>query len=222
MKKAFYVSLILLVTACSNKMKIDVEMVWSNYLKNFGDTAKINNVKTIQYTCEFTHDGKPSGTGEVILKDNSKIYISFKSPKMEVITKYDGRNFVRVVNNKRTEVSKIDQLDLMMGSDFFHELHYKEHGFKTELVGMETIDNKEVYKIKYFSDDIINYYYINALDYKLVKIKKNDYEIWLIEIKEIEGIPYFSKSKSVDSYGTGTSTINSIKINVEVNDSIFK
>ncbi len=222
MKKVLFLSLILLIIGCNNKLKIDSETVWVNYLKNFGDSAKINNVKTIRYTCEYVNNGKIDGTSEVILKDDSKIFITFKSPEMEIITKFDGQNFVRHINNKIAEVPIKDQISLKRMCDFFHEVHYKKHGFKVELIGLDTINNIEVYKVKYFLKDMISYYYINTTNYNVVKIESEYGEFWPIEIKEIEGIRYFSKYKSVDSYATIFTNILSMEINPEVNDSIFK
>lgn len=222
MKNVIFFSVVLLFVGCNNNIKIDSEMVWSNYLKNFGDSAKINNVKTIRYTSEYVHEGIITGTSEVILKGDNKIKITFKSPEMVIVTKFDGENFIRRTNDKITEVPIKDRIGLKRMCDFFHEVYYKKHGFKVELIGMGKIDNVDVYKVKYFFKDMISYYYIDTKNFNVVKIESDYGEFWPIEIKELDGIRYFSKYKTIDPYTTAFTNVRSMEINPEVNDSIFK
>lgn len=141
---------------------------------------------------------------------------------MVIVTKFDGQNFNRRTNDKITEVPTKDQIGLRRMCDFFHEVHYKKHGFIVELIGMGKIDNVDVYKVKYFLKDMISYYYLDTKNFNVVKIESDDGEFWPIEIKELDGIRYFSKYKTIDPYTTAITNVRSMEINPEVNDSIFK
>jgi hypothetical protein len=224
MRKLVSICLVILVAAsCKNeKLDIDVETVWANYLKQFGDTAEINKVRTVRTVTESTFSGNRKGNMEFVTKDGDKVYMHFRSTEMDAVTKYDGKKFVRFMNGVKEEVSKSEEKGIIRYCDFFHELHYKEHGFAIKLEGTKKINNVETYKVKYYLDDQITFYYIDKMSFKIVKTEDEFQEVWPLEINEINGIRYFSKYKIIDKVTTTLSTVVSIEINPEVNDSIFK
>jgi hypothetical protein len=225
MKKVLFFSVILLLFgSCKNNLNcnLKVETIWSNYLKSFGDTNKIKNIKTIKCTTEFVENGKVKGISKTILKEGNKIYITYESSNIYIVTKYDGQNFIRFKNGEPAECTQNDKNSLIRACDFFHEIHYKEHGYKINLVGMENVENVVTYKVKYYSENDICYYYIDTTNFKVIKIEDKYSQMFPVEIKDKEGIRYFSKMKSIDSYCTTLINLNSIEFNQEVNDSIFR
>ncbi len=199
----------------------DVETIWENYLTKFGDKEKIGKLRTIFYVTktDFLNINK-TGRLECFIKDN-KIKIHFIGEDMDATTIYDGKNFTRYINGEKVDVPKSEESGILRNIDFFHEVNYKKHSFNIKLEGTEKINNIESYKIKYYSNDLISYYYINKNDYSLIKITDEFQEFWPSGIKSKKGMNYFSKFKSTDQYGTSIGEIISIEFDGEINDSVF-
>jgi outer membrane lipoprotein-sorting protein len=111
-------------------------------------------------------------------------------------------------------------------------IDYKEKGHSVELIGKEEMDGTKVYKLKVtLKDGDIRYNYLDAekfLELKVVaKIKRQgteiDAETYCGDYKKIDGM-MMAHSFETKRGGTIVSqiTINSIELNCEMDDAIFK
>lgn len=204
-----------------NKDITDVETIWENYLNKFGDREQIANLKTVSIVSESSlFDGKATGKMEYFIKDG-KIKLHYSSKDMDAVTIYNGKDFTRYINGEKKDVQKSEENGIIRLCDFYHEVNYKKHGFNIELVDTVKINSIETYKVKYYSKDMISYYFINKNDYSLVNVSEGIQEFWPIEIASKDGFNYFSKYKTTDEYGTNVTEIVSIEFNGKIEDSIF-
>lgn len=223
MKPILILTLAMLFCSCKNinNNSVDVETIWENHLKNFGNKEQISKIKTVSYVTkiDFINSNK-TGRFECIIK-NEKLKLHFISDNIDATTIFDGENFIRYINGVRQEVPKSEESGILRNADFFHEVNYKKHGYKIKLEGTERINNLDVYKVKYYSDDLTTFLYIDKNDYSLIKTKDDFQEFWPSNLKTKNGINYFSKYKNTDQYETSVGEIISIEFNCEVNDSVF-
>jgi hypothetical protein len=132
-------------------------------------------------------------------------------------------------------MSKDAEKAIKRNADFEGQLiNYKDKGSKIELIGKEDLEGSQVYNIKLTDkDNDLTNFYIDADSYLLVKqndkIKVDTKEITaesiLSNYKQVNGVlfPYSIESKSPDNpMGNAKIVVDSIEVNMTVDDSIFK
>lgn len=145
---------------------------------------------------------------------------------------------------ERSDAESTENMKANLGSDFPLPLYdYKKRGYKVELMGKETVEGTETFKIKYTKNPIkvdgkltesIEYYFFDAENFillmvesevtqgpmkgKLQQIKMSDYQ----EIPNGNGVIMpFSMSQGIKGEGSQPINFTTIELNPKVEASLF-
>jgi outer membrane lipoprotein-sorting protein len=177
----------------------NLDKILKEYYKANG-LDKLKNVKTIFMSGTITRNDLMPVKISKMRPD--KYRMDFELADLEAVQAYDGKNGWSVApwtgNPKATVMDKETLKEIKVSADFEGILYnYKEKGHSAELIGKDSIDNEQAYKIKLTRNDGgIENYYITINDYKLVRRVSNR----LIRGKEIEVINNYSNY--TDIHGT--------------------
>lgn len=218
----------------------------NNYLENIGGKEAISKVEGMTFKANVKMQGMDIPIYFVQLKDGrqmSEATVQGQSIKQGV---FDGS----VLWNTNYMTNKAEASDAETTENFKLEindfitpfLNYKEKGYQVELVGKETIEGTETFKIKLTKEPVmvdgkeepsIVFYYFDTENFvplaleatistgpakgKVSQTKFSDYQ-------EIDGIYFaFSTEVGVKGFPGGqTITVESLSLNPEVEDTIFK
>jgi hypothetical protein len=162
--------------------------------------------------------------------------MDFELADLEAVQAYDGTTgwsiTPRTGNPKATVMDEETLKDVKVRADFDGILYkWKEKGHIAELAGLDTIENKQVYKIKLIrKDGGIEYYFIDNQNFQLKKraftkiIRGKEVEIENIfsDYKQIDGM-WFSYTNETNVGGQRYSLIefDKIELNLAVDEKIF-
>ena len=143
------------------------------------------------------------------------------------VSPFQGKTEPEKMNEEMLRESK-EQSDLT-GPLF----NYKEKGNKVELVGKEEMEGTDVFKLKVtYPSGNVAYQYIDATTYLLLKeTKKHKFEDKEMEsetlfsnYKMVNGVnfPFAFEIRQVGESSGQTMTVDSVEVNLKVDDSIFK
>ncbi len=221
------------------------EEVISKYFENTGGRAKWEALKGMKTTAKVNQGGMEIPISMVQLKDGrqmSTITFQGKDIKQGV---YDGtnlwsHNFVNMKAEKSdAEATANFKLDIGDFPDPF--LHYKDRGLKIELLGKETVEGTECFKIKMTKKPImvdgkpadnVVFYFFDTENYVLLmseqEVKSGPGKGMVAQTKysdfqEVSGLMMaFSMVQGVKGQGGQTLTVTNIELNPTVPDADFK
>ena len=216
----------------------DADEIVNKYVNAMGGLDKIQAIKTIKLTGKVTAGGMDIPFSE-ICKRPLMVVMESTIQGMTMKQVYDGTQgwMINPFMGKKDPdlMSKDAEKAIKRNADFEGQLiNYKDKGSKIELIGKEDLEGSQVYNIKLTDkDNDLTNFYIDADSYLLVKqkdkIKVDTKEITaesiLSNYKQVNGVlfPYSIESKSPDNpMGNAKIVVDSIEINMTVDDSIFK
>ena len=157
---------------------------------------------------------------------------------------YDGTtlwstNFM-TMQAEKSDAEALENFKLGL-NDFMDDfIDYKDKGYTVEMLGVETIDGTEAYKIKLIKEpmtvegqlvDDVNFYYFDKDNYVPIAVhtevkegpaKGMMAEETMSDYQEVDGIYFpFSMSQGVKDQGAQPVTVVSIELNPEVTDDMF-
>lgn len=218
----------------------------TNYLKNTGGVENWQKLKGIKFNAKLQTQGLELPLEIVQLKDGrqmSAAVVQGKEIKQEV---YDGKtlwntNFMTMkAEASDTETTENFKLNT---NDFPNPfINYKEKGYTVELLGRETMEGTETFKIKLVKEpltidgkkeDDIFYYYFDSENFVPIvmesTIRSGPYkgqiqQSTLSDYQEVKGLYFpFSMKGGIKGQSAGqTINIQSVELNPTVEDSIFK
>ena len=237
-----FISFLALFTTFGQAQSVD-EII-DSYYKNTGGIEAWGNLKGIRIKAKVNQGGLEIPLEIVQLKDGRQ-YTSFTLQGQTLRQGvFDGvnlwsTNFATMKAEKCDEESTANgKLDMNDFPDSFYD--YKKKGYKVELVGKETFDGTEAYKIKIVreprkvdgvvSDDII-YYFFDAeamipigqeSEIKQGPAKGQISQIKLSDYQEVNGLYFpFSMSQGLKGGESQPLVIVSVEVNPSVSDSDF-
>jgi len=156
---------------------------------------------------------------------------------MTIVQAYDGKTAWMIMPfSGKTDAEEMpaDQAKRMEEQADFDGpfIDGQKKGYKLELVGKETVEGTEAYKIKVTNKfDEVTYQYLDAeyfLTFKeegkrTVRGQEIDFESSIGDYKKVDGLvfPFSFESKVKGSQQGQSVTFDSIKLNVELDDSVF-
>lgn len=172
---------------------------------------------------------------ELKMKRPNKFRMEIDMQNQKMIQAYDGKEgwFITTrISQQPMELSGDRLKEALSQTDIDGELYqYAQKGFKAELIGIEQLHEQDVYNIKLTSKsgDVKNYY-IDANKYLIVMVKakvgRMGQEAEVVKrmsnYKNFDGVLVATKIESESPMGTGSVTINEIKFNQDIDDSVFK
>ena len=134
----------------SKKVSADVtpDVVFEKYLNAVGGIEKIRSVKDLKQVMSGTIQGLNISI-ELYQKAPNKLYQKLDAGVMQQETKFDGEKGYTAGMGQNIKIEG-EELDLMRTQAAMNlELNYKEYNVTPEITGIETIDGKDYYRIKF-------------------------------------------------------------------------
>ncbi|MBS1951569.1 MAG: hypothetical protein OJF59_001243 [Cytophagales bacterium] len=243
MKYKFVLALLTIASFTVAKAQT-VDEIIAKYFENTGGMEKWKALQGIKMSAKANQGGIEIPIVITQLKDGrqaTSINFQGKDIKQGV---YDGTtlwstNFVNMKAEKSdAETTENFKKDIGEFPDPF--LTYKERGLKAELLGKETIDGAQTFKIKLTKKPImvdgkeaenIVYYYFDSENFvplvieqeiKTGQMKGAIQQNKMSDYQDVDGLMFpFSLAQGIKDKGSQTLTISKIELNPKVDPSIF-
>ena len=241
LQNLFLVMIVSLMTISLNAQS--VEEIIGNYLENTGGAENWENVKGIRMNASINQMGMEIPIEMVQLKDKMYTKISIQGQEIKQGV-FDGEtlwstNFMsmKAEKNDQEDVDNIKN-ELAEFPDPF--LNYKDKGFTVELMGTETVEGSDVFKIKLTKKPMVvdgeevpnvSIYYFDSENFVPIMVheevmsgpgKGMIMESKMSDYQEIEGLYFpFSMTQGVKDQPGQPITIESIELNPSIDDSEF-
>jgi len=235
-RKIFSITLIFIIFSAITLSAQTLDEIMKQYYEARGGYEKIKSVQTMKAT------GKQMVQGLEIpfiiqQKRPNLLHVEATVQAQSIIQGYDGETAWMV--NPLTGSTDPQALPEEQAKNIIEQadidgylVDYKEKGHTVELLGKEDMEGTEVYKLKItLKDGDIRYNYLDTeyfLELKVIaKIKRQDTEIeaetFYSDYKEIDGMMIAHSFETKRGGATISQiAIDSIAVNVEMNDAIFK
>lgn len=222
-----------------------VDEIIKNYFENTGGLSKWKAINGLKITAKVNQQGMEIPLEIVQLKDGRQ-YTSISFQGMEFKQGvYDGStlwstNFMNM-KAERSDAEATENFKQEIGDFPDPFLNYKERGLNAELVGKETIEGTECFKIKLTKKPIkvdgiatenILFYYFDAENYvpllmesevKTGQAKGMTQQITWSDYQDVDGLMMpFSMSQGIKGMGSQPLTITAYQLNPKVDDKQFK
>jgi outer membrane lipoprotein-sorting protein len=243
--KSKLLSFLLLVLISSGVQAQTVDEILEKYFEAQGGKEKLQAIKGIKMTAKVNQGGMEIPLEIVKLADGRQ-YIKFSVQGMTGWQNvYDGTslwstNFMTMKPEKSdSETTENFKTSLDDFPDPF--LNYKSKGYTAELIGKETIDGSETYKIKFTKkpltvdgkkEDNVSFYFIDTENYVTLMIeqeiksgpmKGQVSQITMSDYQEVEGLLFpFSSTQGIKGSGSQPLTITKIELNPSVDSTTFQ
>jgi zinc protease len=207
---------------------VNVKTIFLNYVNAIGGTDVLNKIKSISTTASVKIPNAPfSPTAEIKQKhpNLTSLVMTVEGMGTLMSQKFDGENgYIEQMGQKTPfENEQINLEKEKLG--LFEEVYLDSN--KMEIISLNPIDGKDLYKIK-VNEKSFRYYDAAT---NLLIIKEETVNVAGNEItsttkysnyKEIEGVLFPYKSEVTSGPQTVVFDITSIKLNEEIDDSFFK
>ncbi|WP_291865337.1 outer membrane lipoprotein-sorting protein [Maribacter sp.] len=216
----------------------------NSYFENIGGLEKIKTVLGVKMIAKVNQQGMEIPLEIVQLKDGRQMtLINFQGKEIKQGV-FDGEtlwshNFMTMKAEKSdAEATSNFKLNANDFPDSF--LDYKNKGYTVELIGKETIDGAETFKIKLIKEPVtvdgkeeedISFYFFDSENFVPIAVqtevksgpgKGMTSEVTFSDYQEVDGIYFpFSMTQGVKGQPGSPLTIESIVLNPEVEESAF-
>ena len=241
LQNLFLVAIVSLLTISINAQSVDE--ILGNYLENTGGAENWENVKGVRMNASINQMGMEIPIEMVQLKDKMYTKISIQGQEIKQGV-FDGEtlwstNFMsmKAEKNDQEDVDNIKN-ELAEFPDPF--LNYKDKGFTVELMGTETVEGSDVFKIKLTKKPMVvdgeevpnvSIYYFDSENFVPIMVheevmsgpgKGMIMESKMSDYQEVEGLYFpFSMTQGVKDQPGQPITIESIELNPSIDDSEF-
>jgi len=236
--------LLMLMSSAVSAQDITVDEIIANYLENIGGVEAWKAVKAVKMNAKVNQGGLEIPL-EIVSMADGKQYTKVSFQGMNIMQGvYDGKtlwstNFQSMKPEKSdAEATENFKLELNDFPDTW--IDYKEKGYTAELVGTETIDGSETYKVKLTKEpqtidgkevESVTYYYFDAEVFVplaedeevksgpqagvVARTSYSDYD-------EVDGLYFpFSISQGVKDGPSQALVVSSIELNPTIDESVF-
>lgn len=241
MKKLLLVA-VMFIGLIANAQTVDE--ILATYYENIGGIENFKNIKGIKMTAKVNQQGMEIPLEMYQLADGKQMtVINFQGKEIKQGV-FDGEtlwghNFMTMKAEKSdAEATANMKLDMNDFPDAF--IDYKEKGYKVELLGKETIDGAETFKIKLTKEpvtidgkkeDSITYYFFDTENFVPIAIqteiksgpgKGMMSEITMSDYQEVDGLFFpFSMTQGVKGQPGAPLTITKIELNPTIDAALF-
>jgi zinc protease len=204
--------------------------VIDNYLEAIGGKEKFSRVEDRTTIMR----GKIMGQNlSIVIKQKipNKLKQNIRSGEMKQTLLYDGTKGVMIVGDEKTEFDnkKLEKLKLEAAMNFL--LDPEAYGVSLELIGIETVDSTDCYKIELTTEGGTNWvqFYSIYSGLKIKEVKKVEttqgsfqQETFYSDYKEVDGLKFPFKIKQSFGMQTIEMNVSSVKLNKGLKDSVFE
>ncbi|MBU3010603.1 outer membrane lipoprotein-sorting protein [Polaribacter vadi] len=218
--------------------------ILATYYENIGGIENLKKIKGLKMTASVNQQGMEIPLEIYQMADGKQMsVINFQGKEIKQGV-FDGEtlwghNFMTMKAEKSdAEATANMKLDMNDFPDAF--IDYKEKGYKVELLGKETIDGAETFKIKLTKEpvtidgkkeDSITYYFFDTENFVPIAIQSEIKsgpgkgmmsEITMSDYQEVEGLYFpFSMTQGVKGQPGAPLTITKIELNPTVDAALF-
>ena len=245
MKKLNYLLLTTLLLFFSFSINAQTaDEIIENYIENTGGADNWAKVKSVKMNITVSQMGMEIPIEQYLSSEKtySKISIQGQEIKQGV---FDGEtlwstNFMSMKAEK-SDQEDVDNIKNELGEFPDPFLNYKEKGFSVELMGTETVDGSDAFKVKLTKKPMlvdgeevpnVSIYYFDSENFVPIMVheevmsgpgKGMIMESKMSDYQEVEGLYLpFSMTQGVKDQPGQPITINSIELNPSLNDSEFE
>jgi len=216
----------------SKKVSADVtpEIVFDKFINAIGGKEKVRGIKDVKQVLNGTVQGINLSI-EIYQKYPNKLFQKLDAGVMQQETKFDGLKGYSSGMGQQVNIDG-DELELMKSQASLNlELYYKEYNLVPEVTGIETIDGKDYYRVKFplpNNKSFTRYYEISTgLLSRLVSTIDTPQESFTQttvydDYREIAGVKMPYKLIQGMAGQNITLEVKSIEVNTGLDDSIFK
>lgn len=218
--------------------------ILSNYFENTGGEAQWKALKGMKMNAKVNQQGMEIPLEIYQMKDGRQMtVVKFQGKEIKQGV-FDGEtlwstNFMTMKAEKSDEETTAN---LKLNANDFPDpfLDYKEKGYTVELVGTETMDGAETYKIKLVKEPLtidgqtkedVSYYYFDTENYVPIAVesevnmgpmKGQTQLITFSDYQEVEGLYFpFSMSQGIKGGASQPITMESIELNPQLDEAAF-
>ena len=218
--------------------------ILNSYYENIGGLEKLKDLKGMKMIAKINQQGMEIPLEILQLSDGRQMtLINFQGKELKQGV-FDGEtlwshNFMTMKAEKSdAEATANFKLNTNDFPDSF--IDYKEKGYTVELVGKETIDGAETFKLKLVKEPItvdgkeeedISFYFFDTDNFVPIAMQSEvregpgkgmTQEITFSDYQEIDGLYFpFSMTQGVKGQPGSPITIESIELNPTVDDGVF-
>lgn len=244
MKKVAIVVLFLIGTQIVSNAQTAQEVV-NKYIENIGGEEALRKIKNVKMTAKVDAQGMVIPL-EMYNMTDGKMMVKFEFQGKEMVQQaFDGETSwgVNFMTQKAEKADAEQTENTKRESKDFPEafLDYEKKGYKIELMGKETIEGVECFKIKFtkkplLADGVevenVQYYYFDTENYvpivmeaeiKSGQMKGSISQTVFSNYTEVEGVyfPFSINSRLKDGEGQPV-TIEKVEVNVAIDEAMFK
>jgi hypothetical protein len=228
------IALFAMLAGVANAQSVD-EIIAKN-IQAKGGLEKLKAVKTLRTTVKFS-DGGFRAEFRQQNKRPSKVREEFVIQGMAQIQAYDGKTGWQISpfgGRKDPDLmSQDDMKSLIVDADIDGPLvDYKEKGHQAELVGHDSMEGTDCYKIKLsMKNGDVRYYYLDTDSYLELKVEiqttirgaLQESELYYGDYEQVNGIyyPFAVEQAQKGSSSRQQFSVEKIEQNVDLDDSIF-
>ncbi len=244
MKKIATLVLFLIGTQIYTNAQTAEEII-KTYHENIGGEEALRKIKSVKMSAKVDAQGMTLPIEIVNMADGrSRMQFEFQGKQM-VQQAFDGETSwgVNFMTQKAEKADAEDTENIKRESKDFPDpfLDYAKKGYTIELMGKDTMEGAECFKIKFTKQPLlvdgkdvenVQYYYFDTENYvpivteteiKSGQMKGSISQTVYSDYQEVEGIYYpFSINSKVKGGQGQPVTIEKIEVNIEVDDAIFK
>jgi hypothetical protein len=218
--------------------------ILDTYFENLGGKEKFKELQGIKMVAKVNQQGMEFPLEIIQLKDGRQMtVINFQGKEIKQGV-FDGEtlwshNFM-TMKAEKSDAEATENFKLNLNDFPDSLLDYKEKGYTVELMGTETIDGTETFKIKLVKEPItvdgnkeedISFYFFDTESFVPIAIQSEiksgpakgmTSEITMSDYQEVEGLYFpFSMTQGVKDQGSSPLTITSIELNPTVDGAAF-
>ena len=235
-KRHFFLAVAALSVFSANARAQSVDEVIAKNIQAHGGMDKLKSVQSKRTTAKFSQ-GSFEAQFRQEIKRPDKVREEFIIQGMAQIQAYDGKTGWQISpfgGRKDPDLmSQDDMKSLVVDSDIDGPLvDYKEKGHKAELVGHDSIEGTDCYKIKLsMKNGDVRYYYLDTDSYLELKLEiqttirgaLQESEMYFGDYEQVDGIYYSFALEQAQKGSDSRSQISIEKIehNVKLDDSKF-
>ena len=245
MKKLNKILLTLLLFFTFNSFSQSVDEIIDNYFENTGGIDQWKKLKGVKMSAKLSQQGMEIPIEIIQMQGGKQMQIiNFQGQSIKAQV-FDGEVSwgINMMSQKPEKSDQETTDNLKLDNNDFPDsfMDYKSKGYKAELIGKETVDGTETFKVKLTKEpktidgkkeDDITFYFFDTENYVPIAIqtevkegpgKGMIMEITMSDYQEVEGLYFpFSQTQGIKDQPSIPLIIDSIELNPTIEEKEFK
>ena len=245
MKKLNKILLTLLLFFTFNSFSQSVDEIIDNYFENTGGIDQWRKLKGVKMSAKLSQQGMEIPIEIIQMQGGKQMQIiNFQGQSIKAQV-FDGEVSwgINMMSQKPEKSDQETTDNLKLDNNDFPDsfMDYKSKGYKAELIGKETVDGTETFKVKLTKEpktvdgkkeDDITFYFFDTENYVPIAIqtevregpgKGMIMEITMSDYQEVEGLYFpFSQTQGIKDQPSIPLIIDSIELNPIISENEFK